>query len=318
MPRRPQPRTPAAPPVPGTAHLTLTPDGLHLRAANGTHLHLGTVRHLTLTTAAGFTLTLTPQTRSPSPSLVTIPGPEGRPRQFHPLSEGAPLSDYVAYVMSRPDVPLPVRLRDLKVHLRNTAATPAKNSTLVSALERDPRFMPAGERGFWTFTPEAFATLNAAEEQDGPHLSPDALQALFRLPTFEDLFVWTQFRVQHPDGRVATVQLPRLSALDDLPLTLQLVFQEPAPPAWSPRPHHPTDPLGGLQPGQRLTWQGAHPTPLWGSLLGTARAGQPITPECLSLEAPHGEDTTAAVDAINAALQQAFPSSFPIDDEDRA
>lgn len=301
-----------------TAHLTLTATGLQLKTDNGCVLHLQHIHRLTFRTEAGLSLTLTPHTRDLESGLVTIPGASGQPQHFHPLSEGAPLADYIAYVMSRPDIPLPLRLRDLRQHLlSSTAASFKTDSTLHTALERDPRFQPASERGHWTLTPQAFALLNEQQPTpppETPTLPTDLHDTLFELPSWKDIFRWTQCRVQHPDGRSVTLELPHATASRDLPLTLQLAFGEQQPP-------HPLSPPPAqahwvnhlLQVGDVLSWQGHHPEPIRGTVLSILNTGQVTTPRCMGITYPDGRDTATEQDAINLRLEAAFPTRFFLD-----
>lgn len=111
-------------------------------------------------------LTVTPSGPLPDTvDLTTIPGVRTSTQRFHPLSEGASLCDYVAYVMTLPDLTLPARLSDIEKFLRDqTAAHYRRPSNLYSAMDRDPRFTRQNAR--WTFSDAAWAAMETVQGSD--------------------------------------------------------------------------------------------------------------------------------------------------------
>lgn len=156
-------------PMPDQTHLTLTDDGLRLDLAPGQTLHLAHIRHLTLSTSAGYRLSLTPHTAPPTDGLVTIPGADGRPHRFHPISEGAPLADYVAYVMTLDPGPHSNAWLT-RALVQHTAIQQVRPQTLTVSLTRDPRFQKL-ERGRWAFTPPGPLATNPTPDEP-PAVTP--------------------------------------------------------------------------------------------------------------------------------------------------
>lgn len=189
--------------------ITFTADGFTLTHVQGLTLTLPATTLLIHTDAGP--IHLTRHGLQPS-SLTEIQNRQGQRRTFHPMSTGASVADYLAYVMTLE--PGPHESRTLTRLLEDhTAAGHVPATTLHTSLVRDARFTKLG-RGLWDLAPTARTELDAETVDDVIPTQPAPTRLTHQLDT--------HLR-GHPTLR-RTLHVPADATLLDMHHALQLAY----------------------------------------------------------------------------------------------